>query len=316
MKNIVLTVTYVCILGLLVFWPGMNDVSAQGSSRITVSPLNFELTANPGDTVTNTVRISNPGSSVITIRMEVEDFTVVGETGRVVVEPAETETYSLAGWVEVLPDLFTLQPGEQQAVEFSIKVPFNAEPGGHYGSILASTIAVTGEGFTGAAIAQKVGSLVLLSVSGDVIEELNVKEFTAPGFLEFGPIPFVIRFENEGTIHVRPRGFVTITNWRGKKVVDLEFPQKNVLPDSTRRIEVTWDTKWLLGKYTATIVGSYGSSNNPITPWVLTFWVIPWKLLIGVTIVSLIVLLILFLTRRRWGIALKILFRGERSVYR
>jgi len=316
MKDIVLTVTYVLALVLVVFWLGMNDVAAQGSSRITVSPLNFELTANPGDTVTNTVRISNPGSSAITIQMEVEDFAVVGETGQVVVEPAETETYSIAGWVQVVPDLFTLQPGEQQAVEFSVQVPVNAEPGGHYGSILASTIAVTGEGFTGAAIAQKVGSLVLLSVSGEVVEDLRVKEFTAPGFLEFGPVPFVIRLENKGTIHVRPRGFITITNWRDKKVVDLEFPQKNVLPDSTRKIEATWDTKWLFGKYTATIVGSYGSSNNPITPWVVTFWVIPWKLLTAVSIISLIVLLILFLTRKRWGTALKILFRGEKSIYR
>jgi len=190
MRTIIPIVTYISVFAALVFWLGFNDVAAQGGSRITVSPLNFELTANPGDTVTNTVRISNPGSSAITIQMEVEDFAVVGEAGQVVVEPAETETYSLAGWVQVTPDLFTLRPGEHQIVEFSVQVPVNAEPGGHYGSILASTIAATGEGFTGAAFAQKVGSLVLLSVSGEVVEELNVKEFTGPGFFGIWAHPF------------------------------------------------------------------------------------------------------------------------------
>ena len=144
------------------------QAQSQGAVGLTISPLTFELTANPGDVLTNKVRVYNPTDSAIAIRMETEDFTVSGEAGQVKIEPAETETYSLARWVKISPDNFTLEPKEQKVIDFTIEVPQGAEPGGHYGSVLATIGGVAGENLTGAAIAQKVGSLVLLSVAGQV----------------------------------------------------------------------------------------------------------------------------------------------------
>lgn len=311
MKKIILIGFIVASAGGII-WSEGNHALAQRTG-LTISPLNFELTANPGDTLTNTLRVFNPSGLELTVQMTVEDFAVAGEAGQVLVEPVETESYSLARWVTVSPDIFTLLADGRQTVEFTITVPESAEPGGHYGTVLASlTAAAGGGGLTGAAVAQKVGSLVLLSVSGNAVEDLRIKEFTAPEFLEYGPIPFVIRFENQGTVHVRPRGFVTITNWLDKKVMDLEFPQKNVLPGSVRKVETSWDAKWLFGKYAATVVGSYGTTNTPISPRVITFWVIPWKVVSAAGAGLFIVLVFFFLTRRRWITALKILLRGEK----
>lgn len=283
------------------------EVNAQAIG-ITISPLTFELTANPGNVLVNTLKVYNPTDSTIALKMEVEDFTVTGEMGQVIIEPAETETYSLKGWIKADPETLTLEPREQKFVNFIITVPENAEPGGHYGSVLASTAGVMGPGITGAAIAQKVGSLVLLTVAGEVKENLIVKEFTVPNFSEYGPIPFTIRFENTGTVHVRPMGFVTITDWRGKKIADVEFPQKNVIPGAIRKVETSWNKKWLwAGKYIATLVGSYGTANTPISPPVITFWAFPWKIGLGV----LIVIMLLILSRRRWVAAFRILIKGE-----
>ena len=294
--------------GLFIF----SGVFSQ-ETGLTISPLTFELTANPGDVLENKLRVFNPTGSVIAVRMEVEDFTVAGERGQVRIQPAETETYSLAHWVKTIPETFVLEPKEQKIIDFIIEVPENAEPGGHYGSVLATTAGVIGGEFEGTAIAQKVGSLVLLSVSGEVRENVVIKEFSAPEFLETGPVKFTIRLENKGTVHVRPRGFVTITNWRDKKVTDLEFPQLNVLPESVRKTETTWNKKWLLGQYTATLVGSYGVSNTPLNPYVITFWVFPWKIVLGVALVSFFILAFFYMTRRRWKTALRVLLRGERS---
>jgi len=287
-------------------------VHAQGAG-ISISPLNFELTANPGDSVANKIKVTNPSNVTLRVQMTVEDFAVAGETGQVIVEPAETETYSLAKWVTVVPESFTLAPGERRVVDFIIKVPQNAEPGGHYGSILATLSGSAGDsGFAGVGVSQKVGSLVLLSVSGDATESLAIVEFIVPDFLEFGPVPFVLRFENTGSVHVRPRGLIAITNWRDKKVADVEFPQKNVLPGSKRKVETSWDVKWLFGKYTATVVGSYGTSNTPLSPWVVSFWVFPWKIGSVVGGTAFLVLLFFFLTRRRWTTALGILLKGDK----
>jgi len=289
----------------------INQVNAQGERGVGISPLTFELTANPGDVIINQLKVYNPSDSLVGIKMEVEDFTVTGEIGHVKIESAETETYSIARWVTMEPEEFGLNPGEQKYVTFTINVPENAEPGGHYGSILAGTTAVVGGEFMGAAVAGRVGALVLLSVSGEVKENLIVKEFSNSDYSEYGPIDFTMRFENEGTVHVKPKGYITIVNWLGKKVADIEIPQRNVLPDSVRKIETSWNEKWIWGgKYTATLSGNYGISNTPFIPAVITFWVFPWKAGLGI----LLVIIFFILTRKRWATAFKVLVRGERVI--
>ncbi len=306
-RKILILIVGIGMIGLVLAF----QVNAQAVRGISISPLTFELTANPGDTISNKLKVYNPTDGIIAIKMEVEDFRPVGEIGRVIVTPEEEITYSLKRWVKTEPTEFTLEPREQKFVDFIIEVPENAEPGGKYGSVLASTAGVIGEEITGMAIGQKVGALVLLTVSGEVIENLTVKEFIAPSFLEYGPVPFSMRFENTGTVHVRPRGFVTITNWWGKKATDVEFPQLNVIPGAVRRVEASWSGKWHIGRYTATLIGSYGTINTPLTPVVLTFWVFPWKVALAIFLGILVVLIFFYKTRKRWKMALKILLKGE-----
>ena len=292
-----------------------NNALAQTGVALTISPLRFELTTNPGDVLTNKIRIFNSSKSTLSVRMETEDFRPIGELGEVIVAPEEEKVYSLKRWVTIEPKEFTLEPNEQKFVDFTISIPQEAEPGGKYGSILASVTGSIGEG-SGSAIAQKVGSLVLLTVAGNVKEDMLVKEFSAPNFSEYGPIKFTMRFENKGSVHIRPKGFITIADWRGKKVEDLEFPQSNVIPGATRKIEAIWQKKVLIGRYTATLIGSYGTTNTPIDPVIITFWVFPWKVGLAVFGGILLVLIILFLTRKRLRLAMKILLKGEKSLPR
>jgi hypothetical protein len=274
----------------------------------------FELTANPGDTLSNKIRIYNSSDSTVAIKMEREDFTAVGETGEVRVQPAETETYSFARWISIKPETFTLAPHEQKFIDFTINVPENAEPGGKYGSILAGTTGIISpeQEIIGVAVSQKIGALVLLTISGNVVESLDIKEFTAPSFSEYGPAHFTIRFKNTGTVHVRPRGFVMITDWRDKKVANVEFPQQNVIPGAIRRIETSWDKKWLFGRYTATLVGNYGASNLPFDPPIVIFTVFPWKLISAIFLGLVLIITYFVRTRKRWLLALRILIKGEK----
>ena len=287
-------------------------ISAQEQKiGLTISPLTFELTANPGDTLENKIKVSNPTASIMSVKMEAEDFTASGELGQVIVEETENITYSLKRWVKTDPVEFTLKPDESKFVTFVINVPKNAEPGGKYGSVLASITGIEGPKVSGATIIQKVGALVLLSVSGKIREEINVKEFSAPKFSEYGPINFIIRFENTGTVHVRPRGFVTITNIFGKKVVDVEFPQQNVIPGAIRRVEAKWNRFWIWGgRYQANLVGSYGSENTPISA-VTTFWVIPWKVYLGIVIAFALIIYLIVRARKKIKKAEEIIKKHE-----
>jgi hypothetical protein len=308
MKVVKLYALAILIIGGLIFF---NQVQA---ARLSISPVTFELTGNPGDVLVNKLRIFNSSNASVAINMEIEDFAVAGEEGEVIVREAENETYSLAKWISVNPSSFTLAPNEQKFVDFIITIPLNAEPGGKYGSVLAGTRGIMSpdEEIIGAAVSAKIGALVLLTVSGDVVENLEIKEFSVSSFSETGPIPFVIRFENTGTVHVRPRGFVTITDWRGKKAIDIEFPQHTVIPGSVRKIETSWDKKWAFGRFTATLIGNYGTSNIPLSPPVVVFWVFPWRIALGVFITLALITTYFVKTRKRWKMALRILIKGEK----
>ncbi len=311
-KNSFIIFTFV----LLVIIFGGNTVLAQDSlnldiSAISISPLTFELTANPGETVKNKIKIYNPSNQPVFINMEVEDFTAVGETGSVVVQESDDETYSLARWVNLSPTEFTLSPNERKIVDFTINIPADGEPGGHYGSILASVSPPEVSG--GSGIAQKVGALVLLSVAGEVNEKLIVKEFDAGKFYEKTPVDFLLRFENLGSVHARPRGFISITNMLGKKEIDIAFAQKNVLPNSIRKIDVRWDPPLAIGKYTATLVANYGVTNSPLSA-VTSFWVFPWKMALVILVILIVVIIILVRSRKRLRLAFKVLLKGDRTI--
>ncbi len=298
---------YILVIGGLVFG---HQALSQGTT-IGISPVTFELTGNPGDTIVNQIKIYNPSEdTTIGIVMEVEDITPKGEEGQVSAEPAESETFSLMKWVKVDPVEFVLSPKSQEFVTFTITIPQNAEPGGHYGAVLARTKMATGPGFTGAAISQRVGSVILLSVAGQVKEELEVNDFSAPYYSEYGPVNFSVKFENKGTVHVKPKGYITVTDWLGRKVADIELPEKKVLPGAVRKIEIPWNTKWLLsGRYTATLHGSYGVSNLSFETVVISFWGFSWKLGLGVAAVAAFFIL----TRKRWTAAFKVLLKGEKT---
>ncbi len=309
-----LFIIFVLIIFGVGFGFGFNYTQAK---RIALTPLNFDLKGKPGDKVEGVIRVLNPDyNEEITVKMTVEDMLPEGEEGRVILKlpPEEKTTISLAQWTTFDPETFVLEPREEKPVRFTIQIPENADPGGHYAGIIAGIYETAMSDKTGVGIVTRIASLVLLTVEGETIEDLRVVEFTAPSYREYGPVKFLIRFENKGTVHVQPQAEIKIEDIFNKEVAELSVEPRNVLPNSIRKFETEWNQKWLWGlRYKATLFGSYGaygSPNQSLTPITVTFWAFPWK------IVLIIVAVIAFfiLTRRRWLNALKVLIKGELSV--
>lgn len=283
-----------------------QDLEPKG---VSISPVTFELNSDPGDVLTNQIKIYNPTEFPQTVKIKVEDFTPVGEEGQVILEEPDSEnsTYSIASWTSVSPESFTLEPRDQQLVTFVINVPPNAEPGGHYGSIVAMVSGGT-IGATGTSVETKRGALILLRISGKVTEEIIINTFSTKSFQEYGPIDFDLKFENTGNVHVRPAGFITITDMFGKQVAEIEIPQNNVIPGAIRTAGTTWEEKNLTGRYTATVVANFGATSKQTVISVTTFTVLPWKQALIICVIVLIILIIIIKSRKRITEALKVLF--------
>lgn len=304
---------------------------------LTVSPPSFDLAANPGDVIENTVRITNQSLDTVTFEASVQDFKVDGTEGSVTVQ--ENNPNAFSNWFRFAQTQYRLAPKDSAEVAFTIRVPKGAEPGGHFASVLFQPKVVAASSETGAKVIQRVGSLVLMKVSGNVIEDGKISKFNpknfvgswdeiaasdgktkilvakdeklgderAKYFFSGGPVAFDVLFKNSGNVHFKPTGNVSIYNIFGKKVDQLALDPRNVFPGGERRITVIWPKKSLWGGfYRAQVASVYGSKNTVLTAETM-FWAFPAPVLIAI----LVILILGFLVRHRLRRALRILIEGR-----
>ncbi len=221
----------------------------------------------------------------------------------------DSYTYSLSAWVKISTEGIKLAPNESAARNFTISVPADAEPGGKYAGILFGT-SPPKVGGTQIAISNKVGSLILVRVAGDAKESATFEEFSTPtDFLENGPVPFTVRVKNNGNVHLQPKGNIEIKNTFGKTVetIPVNEGNANVLPESIRTFldsegnNLTWSPGGLtIGKFTANITLAYGDPAQNLTDSV-SFWIIPWKVLLVLLLAIIITVLLLVLIIKKYN---------------
>lgn len=295
---------------------------------ISISPLKFEFNVDPGQQVSDVIRIFNAGADPIFASVKIEDTSPTGERGQAIIGEAGSTRYSIAEWTMPDQDVIEVQPGEQRAINFTLSVPPDAEPGGHYGALTVENLPGNlSEGSSGVVFAQKVAALMLVSVSGDVAEEVSISDFfiaTEETPIRYDWIPtnwildpteitFVTRFENTGSVHEKPAGFVTVTSALGNELTKLPIDQRNVLPDQKRVIETTWQPDGLtLGKIRAQVDAVYGSKSQSLFA-AAEFWVVPVTTLGPWVIGIFIGLILMLILRKRLWAALKIILRGDKS---
>lgn len=257
------------------------------ASSLELSPPTQNIEGDPGQTIQFEVIVRNKGTETESLITRIEDFTASGDRGQVAL--IDKGPWSTSSWTVASPSAFTLAPREEQKITLTMSIPEQNVGGGKYGALVVSR---GSEGAPNAAgIAQEAASLFLLKVSGPVTEKLRITSLSIPSFLEAGPVPIQIKAENEGNVHVKAMGVISITNILGKKVEDIVIPPTNIFPLSTRTIEVTLDKRFLIGPYQALAIMHYGSENQSITEFA-PFLVFPIKIVAFVLITSLLLLLL------------------------
>lgn len=299
-----------CLLIIAYSFAGVRSAKAQDALGISLSPPTFEISGNPGDVIKNTLRIENLNDTPLTLALDKRNFTAIGEQGAVGLTEENT-TFSLASWVATDVKEITIPARASRSVAFTITIPAGAEPGGHFGSIVAKTVPNPTLAASGAVLTQELGSLILLRVAGAVKENADIESFSpARNLYEYGPVTLNLRVKNQGSVHVKPTGTLVISNMLGAQVATIELSGKNVLPDATRMIDIEWPVHLGLGRYSATLVATYGSNQSPLTA-TTSFVIFPYRLIAGIAFGLVILLIIFFRSRKRFALAFKVLFSGK-----
>ena len=293
----------------------LSVITAQA---LTVSPARAELTADPGETISDSFLVINEQDTEQTFYTSIENFESQGETGT----PNFTASKEgLPTWIKV-DEKVTLKKGERVKIPYTITVPTDADAGGHFAAIFLSTVPPSA-GDSQVSVGAKVGMLVLLKVTGNVKEQGGLISFTikeGKKVLTNLPLNFVYRFKNDGNDRVKPEGEIIIKNTFGGEVAKLDANKAmgNVLPSSVRRFEVHFGDKeapavsapffdhvryqadnFALGMYTANLSLNFGNSSKAESS--ITYFMFPWQLLSIVFAVILVTILVLMWLLKRYN---------------
>lgn len=256
---------------------------------LSVTPTLFEMSANPGQVWQSSVKVINSNSFDIVVYPSVVNFEPQGEAGQGKLIPVleeMTEGSTLAEWVEIAAEPITIAREESLSIPFTVRVPEDAVPGGHFAAILISTQPpIEDREKLSVRTSQVVSSLFFVRVAGDVIEEGSIRSFSVTNtFVQEPEATFELRFENKGNVHLQPRGEIAIYNmWgkeRGKIPINHRTHFGNVLPDSIRAFNFTWSGEQSItdiGRYKAIVSLGYGVGSTKFSSATAYFWVIPVK---------------------------------------
>lgn len=286
--------------------------SNTGGQALEIAPPVLSITADPGQTIRPEISLRNVSNGRLLVTGQVDDFAAAGEDGtpKIILDDTDNDNpYSIKTWVRPLARQ-TLEPRRVFKLPVTIAVPANAAPGGYFGVIRFTATPPELEG-TGVSLSASLGALVLIRVSGAATEGLNIEEFSASangkkgGVFEGAPITFTQRLKNTGNVFLQPAGQVTVKDMFGNTigVTNINLPPRNILPNSIRKFDQSFDksvlgNKILFGRYTATLKVTYGDSKKTATETV-SFWVIPYTLiLVGVIGLVVAFLALRFLIRR------------------
>ena len=290
------------LIGLVFVMPSMASAATATGQGLEISPPLVDIKANPGQVVQQKINVRNVTNGTLVVKAQFEDFVANGEDGRpkILLAKGDKSPYSIKDWLTA-PETITLASGQRQTVTVGINVPANASPGGHYG-LVRFTGTPPELDTTGVSLSASVGTLMLVTVSGDVKTSASITELYAShnndrgSLFEYGPVLVTTRVKNTGNVHFKPSGTIQITNMFGKDVLVSQFNKtnSNVLPGSIRKFENLLNQKNLFGRYTVKVDVVYGPDNS-ITTASTTFWVIPYKM---IAIVILAIVLLVFGIKR------------------
>jgi hypothetical protein len=265
---------------------------------LEIAPPVIYLTVNPGQSVKTQIFLRDISSGPLVVGGTVNDFTAAGEDGtpKILLNNDDSNNpYSMKTWVAP-PVSLNLIPKEIKTMNITINVPKDASPGGHYG-IVRFTATPPSLKSSGVSLSTSLGALMLVTVNGNVKENLSIKSFYVDhngkkgSLFQSGPLNFTEEIQNTGNIHEQPTGQVAITNMFGKKLasVNVNLPPRNILPQSTRKFNQALDksvigNKKLFGRYTAKLSVTYGK-NKTVATSTFSFWVIPYRLVAAVIVI-------------------------------
>jgi hypothetical protein len=261
----------------------------------------------PGSTVTGQILLSNASADAVTVDINIQDFVPTSGTESFQFVGRAPGVTSVRDWITINSPLhFTFKQGESKQVPYTIKAPADAEPGSHFGVIFFKAIRAA-DADSQIKVGTQVGVLAFVTIPGKFEQKGTITSFSAPAFVQGGPVDFSMMFQNTGTVYFEPKGTIEVSNMFGQKIASVPISGYAVLPTGVKKMDFPWNVSGLLlGRYKATAT-VFDIDGNPIASQSASFYALPLWYIVGFIVVLFILyFLIRFVkTRINFSVSLK-----------
>ncbi len=284
---------------------------------VRITPTLIEERVEPGTSVAGTVTVTNTSAFAQEFNLVTRNVTHVDTAGRPTFsrEDADTEG-TLAAWITLTERSISLASGESARVGYTVLVPEDAPPGTHFGGVFVDRRADRLD-TSGAGVGYMVGALMSIQAGGEVVERLQIREFSTDRSLYTAPEPeFLVRIENQGNIYEEVQGLVTITDMFGNTVETVTLDPFRAVPEFERETRVRWEGGGLhIGRYTALLSVVHGQESRKTVTREVSFWILPLGQ-IGAVLAGLIVFLLVLYIMVRMYVRKQLAQAGYRATAR
>ena len=273
---------------------------------LQISPVSNRVTLSPsGDTpLTYTFNVDNVGSETFKYKLYAAPYSVTDETYEVNFTQ-ETPRTQISRWISFKREddsfgetaSYEIKPGEKQTITYQIKVPDNIPSGGQYATIFAEPDVDASEGdLSGIKTVSRVGLVIYGRTEGDTDDSAEITDFSLTNFLTEGNIATGARIKNNGNTDFTAEASLTVKKFFGSVAYE-KTRSYDVLPDTSRRINMEWEDTPVFGIFHVTSTVKALDQEHTETKLVL---IVPlFMIIIAIILLTIMVIWLIILIKKR-----------------
>lgn len=235
--------TALCAISLLSGTAAAAETTLPPES-ITLSPVSKRFEIKAGTTRQDSFTVINDGRVAYDFIVYARPYSVKDEsyTPDFSSSAQNADAYR---WVQFERSSYRLEAGKSVEVKFTVRVPEDTAPGGHYGVLFAETQPVSETNGNAVERRKRVGSILYATVDGDIITGGKLLSTSVPLLQLNAPLSTHQRIKNSGNTDFLVTTSMKVSDMFGGVKFKSER-QVAVLPETTRDIAVEWqDVNWL-----------------------------------------------------------------------
>jgi hypothetical protein len=272
-------------------------VAAAGEDKresITLSPVSRHYTFDAGTTKKDTMTIVNDGEVAYSFTVYASPYSVTGEQYEPDFFTTKTTT-DLKSWVSFAQKTYSLKPGATVEVPYTITVPEDATPGGHYAVIFAETQPSDQKKDVNSVERKKrVGMLLYTTVNGTFETGGTFNGIHTSGLQFKPPLRSELNLENTGSSDFAVDTVFAVSDIFGKRKYT-ETKTYQMLPKTKRKVQLAWDKSPGFGLYQVTVSAKFLDKQTSNTSYVLMAPIAFYMIFV----IGVLVAVIYFVQKRR-----------------